>query len=194
MDEELIERMAAAGCRKVFYGVESGSDGVLDAIVKETDVETITNVVTRSLRHFSFVTASFVWGFPTESLDDLQQTIWLLLYLTSLGASPQLNLVLPYSYSTLYKQHRDKIYFEPRYSSQAQFYENKDKDWLHEMIASRPDLFSAFYQLPTPAFAEKWAYLEQVGLSPHDLQRAYDHPVPFSNKSDPPGMATGAAQ
>ncbi len=193
MDEDLIERMAAAGCRKVFYGVESGSNGILGDIVKETDVETITDVVTRSLRHFPFVTASFVWGFPTETFDDLQQTIWLLLYLTSVGASPQLNLVLPYSYSTLYHQNRDKIVFEPRYSSQLQFYENKNKIWLHEMIASRSDLFSAFYQLPTLAFEEKWAYLEQVGLSPHELQRAYDHPVLAARTAEQSVLARGAA-
>ncbi|MBV8368595.1 MAG: cobalamin-dependent protein [Candidatus Eremiobacteraeota bacterium] len=178
MDEELIERMAAAGCRKVFYGVESGSDAVLGEIVKDTTVQMIIDAVTRSLRHFSFVTASFMWGFPGESLDDLRQTVAFLLYLTSLGASPQLNLVLPYSYSTLYKQYRDQIRFDPRYSSQLQFYEGDDREWLCAMIAERPDLFSAFYQLPTQAFEEKWSYLEEIGLSPHELQYAYDHPVP----------------
>ena len=178
MDEELIERMAAAGCRKVFYGVESGSDDVLGQIVKDTTVDMIVDTVTRSLRHFSFVTTSFVWGFPGESLDDLRQTVAFLLYLTSLGGSPQLNLVLPYAYSTLYKQYREQIRFAPEYSSQLQFYEGRDRGWLYEMIAARPDLFSAFYQLPTQAFEEKWAYLDELGLSPHELQYAYDHPVP----------------
>lgn len=42
------------------------------------------------------------------------------------------------------------------------------------MIAGRPDLFSAFYQYPTTRFQEKWDYLEEMGLSPHALQRAYD--------------------
>jgi radical SAM superfamily enzyme YgiQ (UPF0313 family) len=177
MDEELIARMARAGCRKVFYGVEAGSNRILGDIVKETDVETVTEVVMRTLQHIPFVTASFVWGFPTETLEDLQETVSLLLYLTSVGASPQLNLVLPYSYSTLYHQNRGRIRFDPRYSSQLQFYESQDKAWLHEMIAGRPDLFSAFYLLPTHDFEAKWAYLEQVGLSPHELQRAYDHPV-----------------
>lgn len=178
MDEELIRRMAAAGCRKVFYGVESGSDDVLEGIAKDTTVEMIVEAVTRSLEHFSFVTTSFVWGFPGESLDDLRQTVAFLLYLTSLGASPQLNLVLPYSYSTLYKQYREQIRFAPQYSSQLQFYEGRERGWLHAMIAERPDLFSAFYQLPTPDFEAKWAYLEEIGLSPHELQYAYDHPVP----------------
>jgi len=158
--------------------VESGSDDVLGQIVKDTTVDMIVDTVTRSLRHFSFVTTSFVWGFPGESLDDLRQTVAFLLYLTSLGGSPQLNLVLPYAYSTLYKQYREQIRFAPEYSSQLQFYEGRDRGWLYEMIAARPDLFSAFYQLPTQAFEEKWAYLDELGLSPHELQYAYDHPVP----------------
>lgn len=191
MDAELIARMAEAGCSKVFYGVEAGSDSVLGAIDKETDVATITEIVTRSRRHFQFVTASFVWGFPTETFENLQDTVSLLLYLTAAGASPQLNLVLPYSYSPLYRQNRDRIFFDPRYSSQLQFYENKDKGWLLEMVASRPDLFSAFYQFPTPAFEAKWSYLEQVGLSPLELQRAYDHPVPAMSAAAPAISAGG---
>lgn len=188
MDKALIEAMAEAGCRKVFYGVESGSDQVLGNIVKETTVDGIIDTLSRSLRHFPFVTASFVWGFPGETLEDLQQSAALLLYLTSLGASPQLNLALPYSYSTLYRQHRREIRFDPRYSSQLQFYQG-DRAWLCEMIAAQPSLFSAFYQLPTPDFERKWAYLEEIGLSPHELQYAYDHPVP----SPPPQLGRRAA-
>lgn len=178
MDEELMAHMAEAGCRKVFYGVESGSDQVLSAVTKETTVDAVVETVSQSLRHFPFVTTSFVWGFPSESLEDLKDTVGLLLYFTALGASPQLNLALPYSYSPLYQQHREQIRFDPRYSSQMQFYKGKDTDWLQQMIAGRPDLFSAFYHLPTPALEEKWAFLDQAGLSPHELQYAYDHPVP----------------
>jgi radical SAM superfamily enzyme YgiQ (UPF0313 family) len=180
MDEELMAHMAAAGCRKVFYGVESGSDQVLDAVTKETTVDAVVETVSQSLQHFPFVTTSFVWGFPSESLDDLKDTVGLLLYFTALGASPQLNLALPYSYSPLYQQHRERIRFDPRYSSQLQFYKGKDTGWVQRMIADRPDLFSAFYHLPTPALEEKWAFLEEAGLSPHELQYAYDHPVAAS--------------
>lgn len=179
MDDELMARMAEAGCRKVFYGVESGSDQVLEDVVKETDTETVANIVARSLQYFPFVTASFVWGFPSETLDDLKQTAFFLIYLTSLGASPQLNLVLPYRYSTLYAENKDNIRFDPTYSSQLQFYEGERRDWIHEMIAGNSDLFSCFYQLPTPEFEAKWAYLEEIGLSPHELQYAYDHPIPL---------------
>ena len=111
-----------------------------------------------------------------ETCEDLQDTAFFLLYLTALGASPQLNLVLPYALSPLYAQYRDRITFDPTYSSQLQFYIG-DKGWLCDMIAARPDLFSVFYQLPTEDLERKWAYLDEIGLSPHDLQQAYDHPL-----------------
>ena len=179
MDEALMERMAAAGCQKIFYGLESGADHVLEEIDKNITSDLIIERVRQSLEHFPFITASFVWGFPGESLEDLQSTAYLLIYLASLGASPQLNLVLPYSYSTLYKQYRDQITFRPEYSSQLQFYEG-DRGWICDMIATSPQIFSAFYQIPTPDLEEKWQFLNDAGLSPHDLQRAYDHPVPLA--------------
>ncbi|MDJ0626794.1 MAG: radical SAM protein [Rhodobacter sp.] len=178
MDEELIATMADAGCTKVFYGVESGSDRVLTEVVKETDTDTVSRIVETSLKHFDFVTASFVWGFPNETYEDLQDTCFFLIYLTSLGASPQLNLALPYRYSQLYTQYKDQITFDPQYSSQLQFYRGQDNRWAETMIAERPDLFSCFYQLPTPDFDRKWDYLQASGLSPHLLQHAYDHPIP----------------
>lgn len=177
MDDELMERMAAAGCQKIFYGLESGSDRVLQEISKNITAEEIRDTVQRSLEHFPFITASFLWGAPTETLEDLQDTAFLLIYLASLGACPQLNLLLPYSYSTLYKQYQDRILFDPEFSSQLLFYET-EPEWTHGMIEERPDLFSCFYRLPTPQFEEKWRFLHDVGLDPHALQRAYDHPIP----------------
>ena len=173
IDEPLMERMAEAGCRKVFYGIESGSDRQLQDMHKGLTVADTVQTVRRSLEFFPYVTTSFIWGMPTETLDDLNATAHQVIYMASLGACPQLNLVLPYSYSTLYRQYRDRITFTPDCASQLEFYEGTDREWLLGMIRERPDLFSAFYQLPTPAFAEKWDYLCAVGLSPLEMQRAY---------------------
>ncbi|POF29678.1 B12-binding domain-containing radical SAM protein [Roseibium marinum] len=176
IDAELMETMAAAGCRKVFFGIETGSDRVLETIVKSTTVDQCSRMVKMALDHVPFVTASFVWGFPDETYEELKDTAFFLLYMAALGASPQLNLALPYALSPLYRNYRDRIRFDPDRSSQLQFYEG-DKTWLCEMIAARPDLFSVFYHFPTPELQRKWDYLEKIGLSPHELQRAYDHPL-----------------
>jgi len=176
VDDELLNKMAESGCTKIFYGLESGSDRVLSQVKKRITTDKIVKKVKATLERIEFVTASFIWGFPDESFEELEDTAMVLAYLASVGANPQLNQVLPYSYSQLYHQYRDKIYFEPEYSSQLQFYKG-DKQWLCEMIEERPDLYSAFYMIPTKEFQRKWEFLDSMGLNSHKMQEAYDHPV-----------------
>ncbi|MCG8424315.1 MAG: B12-binding domain-containing radical SAM protein [Proteobacteria bacterium] len=178
MDDELMDRMYRAGCRKIFYGVESGSDRVLQVIDKAITTQRTADIIKRSVDRFPFVTTSFLWGIPDESLAELEETVCTLVYFAAQGACPQLNLALPYSYSALYKLHRDKIVFSPQHSSQLQLYEGDDKAWLIDMISRSSQLFSAFYRLPTGDFEEKWQFLDRVGLNPHAMQRSFfDHPV-----------------
>jgi anaerobic magnesium-protoporphyrin IX monomethyl ester cyclase len=192
IDAELLDLMAEAGCRKVFFGIETGSDRVLQAVDKATTVDQCGRTVKLALERLSFVTTSFVWGFPDETLEELKDTAFFLLYLAALGASPQLNLALPYALSPLYKQYRDRIVFDPDKSSQLQFFEG-DRSWLCDMIAERPDLFSVFYHFPTPDLQRKWDYLDRIGLSPHDLQRAYDHPLTEAPAAPGPAELAPAA-
>jgi anaerobic magnesium-protoporphyrin IX monomethyl ester cyclase len=170
MDEYLLSHMSEAGCIKVFYGVESGSDSILHTISKSLGVSDATSVVRLTLKYIPIVTTSFVWGFPDESYEHFRSTLDLLMYFASLGAAPQINLALPYSHSDLYKQYADRIVFEADRSTQLAFYKNAPFGGLKKMIASRPDLFSVFYRFPSQGLEDKWSYLDEIGLSPHKLQ------------------------
>jgi anaerobic magnesium-protoporphyrin IX monomethyl ester cyclase len=177
VSEDLLETMASAGCRKIFYGIESGSDAVLAQVDKGTTRERMEWAVHASLRHIPFVTTSFVWGFPEETFADLEETVCLLLYFAAMGACPQLNLVLPYSYSSLFRAYRSRLTFDPRYSSQLLFYQGERAAQVSELIRRDVELFSAFYQLPTVDFLRKWEFLASVGLHPHELQSAFFEPT-----------------
>ncbi len=79
MDDEVLSAMRAAGFRQVYYGVESGSQCVLDAMDKRTTVE--------GLRRASAATRSagidqhwfIMLGYPGETQRDVEATIALLL-------------------------------------------------------------------------------------------------------------------
>ena len=78
VDEELLKLMWEAGCRKLLYGFESGSQRVLDAMKKGCTVEQNDQVVQlhRKLR-FPYH-ASMIMGFPGETKEDLEMTLrWL---------------------------------------------------------------------------------------------------------------------
>ena len=75
MDEEILNAMAEAGFVEVFYGVESGSDAVLERMCKghTRDVVQKTAVLTRAsgmIQHW-FV----MFGYPGETLEDVESTI-----------------------------------------------------------------------------------------------------------------------
>jgi anaerobic magnesium-protoporphyrin IX monomethyl ester cyclase len=143
------------------------------AVQVRTLLAEVISVVKETIGAIPFVTTSFVWGFPGETYDDFRETVDLLLYLAAHGASPQFNLLVPYSYSTLFGRYRDQLLFQPQYSSQLRFYSDGEEPWCTSMVASRPDLFSVFYRLPTGDFEQKWAYLLEHGIDTLDWQREY---------------------
>jgi len=67
--------LAAAGCRTVWIGAESGSQKVLDAMEKGTTVEQIHSA-TRRLRDEGIEVGFFLqFGYPGETRDDIERTL-----------------------------------------------------------------------------------------------------------------------
>jgi len=78
MDQELLSGMARAGFRKLYYGVESGSQKVLDAMGKGTRVEDIRRV-SRLTREAGMEQHWFMMlGHPGESQADVEKTLALM--------------------------------------------------------------------------------------------------------------------
>jgi len=75
LDEEICELMAKAGCVRVKLGFESGSDRVLKDIQKDETKEDMRRGVKMLKDAGVPFTAYFMAGFPTETDDDLKETI-----------------------------------------------------------------------------------------------------------------------
>ncbi len=74
LDGEMMEAMAAAGCRMVFFGIDTGSELMWKRINKRLSREKVLEVVGESLRYFN-ATASYIWGYPDESYDEFLETL-----------------------------------------------------------------------------------------------------------------------
>lgn len=82
LDEPLIELMARSGCCYFCIAIESGSPRVLrDVIHKPVDLEHAKRMVTFAQSCGIFVSANFIIGFPTETWDEIRQTITAIEYL-----------------------------------------------------------------------------------------------------------------
>lgn len=76
INEPLIKIMKDAGCIQIDFGVESGSQRILDEIIgKGTTVEQAIRAFDMAKRHGIRTFANFMIGLPTETYDDLQSTI-----------------------------------------------------------------------------------------------------------------------
>lgn len=75
LDEELLDALKSAGCYHLDFGIESGSQKVLDIMKKGKKIEEIAAKVCLCHKKGFKVSASFIFGTPGETLEDMEETI-----------------------------------------------------------------------------------------------------------------------
>ncbi|MFH1202401.1 MAG: radical SAM protein [Candidatus Omnitrophota bacterium] len=75
MTLELLKRMKEAGCKHLIYGIESGSQRILDLMNKRYKIENADAVIKATHEAGIVVTANFMFGFPGEEEEDFAKTL-----------------------------------------------------------------------------------------------------------------------
>ncbi len=75
VDEELLVRMKEAGLRRIGFGVESGSQRILDSIPKKTTVAQNSKAISLSKKHGIWVWIYLIVGLPEEDRESVEETI-----------------------------------------------------------------------------------------------------------------------
>jgi anaerobic magnesium-protoporphyrin IX monomethyl ester cyclase len=105
--EELIEKMAAAGCGQVFIGLESPNERVLTSYNKKASVNVGRKAVEILRKYGVGAYGSFILGEVSETLDDINRTIQ---YAKSLNLkAAQFSLLTPYPGTRLFNQLEDRL-------------------------------------------------------------------------------------
>jgi radical SAM superfamily enzyme YgiQ (UPF0313 family) len=150
IDEHLLELMARAGCKGIFYGVEVGSDKMQRVIDKHLNTQRARQIIEFTERLGIASTVSLISGFPEETWDDVRQSMSLFMHSARCPKShPQLNLLAPLAETPLLTKHRNELILEELCSSvshQAYIQDRADV----EMIVAHPEIFPNFYVIPTP--------------------------------------------
>lgn len=129
ISEELGRRMYKAGCRIIYFGIESGDQNVLNFIKKGTTIEQIKKGIASVKKAGLIPHGSFIIGLPTDTRKTIERTIKLALELPLEAVTfhiatpypntefekiaPKYGTVISQNWSQ-YRSHPDKIVFTPK--------------------------------------------------------------------------------
>jgi radical SAM superfamily enzyme YgiQ (UPF0313 family) len=76
LDLELLEKMKEAGCYRIYLGIESGSQKILDRIKKGININQVEDAVNWCKKVGIEVGGLFMLGLPGDSEETMQETIY----------------------------------------------------------------------------------------------------------------------
>ncbi|HLC23224.1 MAG TPA: radical SAM protein [Dehalococcoidia bacterium] len=157
VDRELLKEMHEAGCYDIQYGIEAGSQKILDSIGKKMKLEQVRDAVRATLDAGIEVTCSFMFPHPEDTEETIREQIHLMKELREIGARETMALTTPLP-GTYYYEHADELGIKILANSWDEY------DGKHLMIAtkylSKEKLKSLLEEL-----------VQDVGLTNEDLQR-----------------------
>ncbi len=75
VDQDLLVAMKRAGCKTIWFGVESGSEKVLKRIGRDTKLKQIENAFKLCRKNDIKTACSFMLGVPDETLKDMEASL-----------------------------------------------------------------------------------------------------------------------
>ena len=147
--EELLFKMKKAGCFNIFYGYESGDQGLLDMVDKGTTLDRIRQVNQWTKEAGIEIRASFMLGLPGETPELARKTIDFAIELDPDYA--QFSLTTPYPGTSLWHQAKNygnlKTDFSEYHGWSAVFlpsgYKNRE-----ELLSMEKEAMRRFYFRP----------------------------------------------
>jgi len=144
-----LQLMHKAGCRGVFYGVDSGSKRIQDIIDKHLDLEEFKRILEETVKLGIDSITSFIVGFPEEREEDINATVALGLWSKYTGAGEvQFHRLSPLASTKIYSQHFKDLNYSPVVSDISFIIFPEQR--VLEKIARNPRLFSSYFEVPLP--------------------------------------------
>lgn len=102
VDKELLRRMSEANCKEILFGVESGSQKVLEQIRKEVTVDQVRAAVKWSIEVGIKPVCSFMIPHPSDTEETIKETIQFMKELMNMGASITISITTPFPGTYMY--------------------------------------------------------------------------------------------
>jgi len=114
LDEELIKIMKKAGCWNIMFGIECGSQELLDEANKGTTLAKAIDMVKCCKDNGIQVSASFVIGLPHETMETIERTLEVAKKINVYRT--QFDILTPFPGTKFYDEIKEKGLLEKEYS------------------------------------------------------------------------------
>jgi radical SAM superfamily enzyme YgiQ (UPF0313 family) len=153
IDEELLKVMKKAGCWMIGYGIEAGTQRVLDLMKKNIQIEDIERAVKLTKNVGIEVTGHVIVGYPGETKDDIVTTMKLVKKLDL--DYIQVYCCVPFPGSSLYEQAKRSGWITTNnWSMFEQNFSVLNTPYLsaEEVMTLREQMIKKFYLSPSKIF------------------------------------------
>ncbi|HEU4390018.1 MAG TPA: radical SAM protein [Blastocatellia bacterium] len=145
VDQELLAKMAEAGCVGLYFGIETGSARMQEIAKKRLDLALVepTLAVAESLGIET--TASFITGYPEEEERDQADTLDLLGRCFSSSCLPQLHMLAPEPGTPMFERFGDRLEYDGYAGPYNSGLVGPDDELL---VTEQRDIFSTYHYYP----------------------------------------------
>lgn len=147
LDSELVSLMAKAGCKDIFFGIESGSWKIQQQIGKRIRIPVTQETLKRVTAEDIDCTASFIIGHLDENLKDLNESLELMVCLKEHGVTNvQCHILAPHNGTEVFYKVQKELFLDPHSSHLAPVECYGKLPEIQRMILDQPTLFPSFFQ------------------------------------------------
>ena len=150
LDDNIMDLMSKAKCSKIYVGVESGSQRIQKKTNKDLDLKKVKHNIVGLHRRGIAVTASFIYGFPDETICDLKETLELISFLYLNGITNiQLHMFIPLPVTEELNKVQNELYFDSDKIDLGIYHAGIFNEEVKELIVHSPEIFPQFYTFPS---------------------------------------------
>ena len=143
LTDEMLGWMKKAGCSRIYFGLESGSQRILDLYEKRIQVEEAIESLLLCRKHGIETTGFFMSGFPEETEEDFDKTIQFAIDAKLTFAS--VNPLTPYPGTSLFDRLKSDLNFS-LFPYQNEF---KDPQIQINFTKRKKRFYKTFYMRPS---------------------------------------------
>jgi radical SAM superfamily enzyme YgiQ (UPF0313 family) len=145
VDEELLNKMAEAGCVGLYFGIETGSARMQQVARKRLDLALVEPTLAICEHLGIQTTASFITGYPEELEQDQTDTLDMLGRCFGPSCLPQLHMLAPEPGTPMFEQFGDKLEYDGYAGPYNAFLVSRGDERL---VTGHRDIFSTYHYYP----------------------------------------------